>query len=83
MSLGKRFPIRGERMALSLRVELFNVFNRLEGLPNPSTSNPATPPTKNSATGVLTGGFGFVNYNSISSTDNTPRNGQIVARFEF
>ena len=82
MNIGKRFPIRGERMAVSLRVEFFNIFNRLEGVPNPSTSNPQTAPTRNSA-GVLTGGFGFVNYNSISTTDGTPRSGQVVVRFEF
>ena len=82
MNIGKRFPIRGERMAFSVRVEFFNVFNRLEGVPNPSTSNPQTAPTRNSA-GVLTGGFGFVNFNSISTTDGTPRSGQVVVRFEF
>ena len=38
--------------------------------------------------GVLTGGFGFLNYfgiasNSVNSSLPTPRTGQLVARFEF
>jgi hypothetical protein len=83
--LGKSFRIR-ERMALSIRGEFFNIFNQLLSLPNPSTGSPANPPTRSN--GLLTGGFGFLNYtsitsNSVNSTVPTPRTGQIVARFEF
>jgi hypothetical protein len=86
LAIGKRIPIRGERMALSLRVEFFNILNRLESLPNPSTANPQTPPTRQN--GVLTGGFGFVNYTQISTNNQNnvypaPRTGQFVLRFEF
>jgi len=85
MSLSKTFPIR-EHMRFSIRGEFFNIFNRDESFPNPSTSNPATPATRSN--GVLTGGFGFINFTSISSNsqNNTypsPRVGQVVIRFEF
>jgi hypothetical protein len=85
VSLGKSFPIR-ERMRVSFRAEFFNIFNRLLSFPNPSTSNPATPPTRSA--GVLTGGFGFINYTQITSNSQnnsypSPRTGQIVLRFEF
>jgi hypothetical protein len=89
MSFGKRFPLRSEggRMALSVRVEFFNVFNRMVSLPDPSTSAPQTAPTRD-ANGVLTGGFGFINYTQISTNNqnNTypaPRTGQFHLRFEF
>ncbi len=86
INLGKRFPIR-ERMALSLRFEVFNPFNRDEALSDPATGSPATAPTHSPA-GLLTGGFGYVNYtaitsNSVGGTLPSPRTAQIVARFEF
>jgi hypothetical protein len=84
-SLGKRFPIR-ERMSLSIRGEFFNPLNRMEAVSDPSTGSPSNPPTR--ANGLLTGGFGYMNYTAISSnvvggTLPAPRTGQIVARFEF
>ncbi len=86
MSFGKRFAF-GERKSFTVRAEFFNVFNRLVSLPDPSTGNPQTAPTKNGA-GQLTGGFGFINFNSIDSNNQNnvypaPRTGQFVARFEF
>jgi hypothetical protein len=85
MSLGKAFRVH-ERARISVRAEFFNIFNRLESFPNPSTSNPATAPTRSN--GLLTGGFGFINYTQITSNsqNNTypsPRSGQLVVRFEF
>jgi hypothetical protein len=84
--LGKQFRIR-ERMSFSVRAEFFNLFNQLLSLPDPSTASPQNPPTRN-AQGLLTGGFGYLNYtgisaNSVSSSLPTPRTGQIVARFDF
>jgi hypothetical protein len=86
MSFGKRFPVWRERVAFSLRVEFFNVFNRMVSLPNPATSNPATAPTRQN--GILTGGFGYLAFNQIASNNqnNTypaPRTGQLVLRIEF
>jgi hypothetical protein len=84
--LGKVFRIR-EKASLSVRAEFFNLFNQLLSLPDPVTSSPQNPPTRNSQ-GLLTGGFGYLNYtgisaNSVSSSLPTPRTGQIVARFDF
>ena len=86
VNFGKKFPIR-ERMALSIRAEVFNPMNRLEVLSEPSTGSPATAPTRSPA-GLLTGGFGYVNYTAITSNSTagnfpSPRTAQIVARFEF
>jgi Carboxypeptidase regulatory-like domain/TonB dependent receptor len=84
--LGKQFRIR-ERMSFSIRAEFFNLFNQLLSLPDPSTASPQNPPTRSNQ-GLLTGGFGYLNYtgisaNSVSSSLPTPRTGQIVARFDF
>ncbi len=84
--LGKQFRIR-EKAAFSVRAEFFNLFNQLLSLPDPSTGSPQNPATR-SANGLLTGGFGYLNYtgisaNSVSSSLPTPRTGQIVARIDF
>lgn len=83
--LGKEFRVR-EKMSFSLRAEFFNLFNQNLSIANPVTSSPATPPTRSN--GVLTGGFGYLNYNGIASNSvnsslPTPRTGQLVARIEF
>lgn len=83
--LGKIFRVR-ERASFSIRAEFFNLFNQLLSLSNPSTGNPQNPVTRSN--GLLTGGFGYLNYtgiagNSVSSTLPTPRTGQIVARIDF
>jgi len=83
--LGKEFRIR-EKVAFSLRGEFFNLFNQNLSLANPSTGAPAIPPTRSN--GMLTGGFGFLNYtgiasNSVNSSLPTPRTGQLVARIDF
>jgi hypothetical protein len=77
LSLGKMFRIR-ERMSFQIRAEFFNPFNRTY-LNDPVVANPQATPTHN-ASGVLTGGFGYVNPGSLNSQ---PRNGQLVARFQF
>ncbi len=83
--IGKEFRFR-ERASFSIRAEFFNLLNQNLSIANPSTGSPATPPTRSN--GVLTGGFGFLNYlgiasNSVNSTLPTPRTGQLVARIEF
>jgi hypothetical protein len=75
-NIGRRFPIK-EKMTFEFRVELFNVFNRLN-LPGPSSGNPAAAVTRNSA-GELNGGFGFINPNNVGGQ----RNVQLVGRFQF
>ena len=84
--LGKQFRIK-ERATFSVRAEFFNLFNQLLSLPNPVTTSPQNPATRNGQN-LLTGGFGYLNYtgisaNSVSSSLPTPRTGQIVARFDF
>jgi hypothetical protein len=77
LSLSRTFRM-GERTRLELRGEFFNVFNRLE-LPNPSASNPLATTTYNSSTGLLSGGFGYINVSSVGGQ----RTGELVARVSF
>ncbi|MBI3679972.1 MAG: TonB-dependent receptor [Acidobacteria bacterium] len=76
LSFGRVFHIR-EGMSFHVRAELFNAFNRTY-MNDPVASNPLQTPTLSNA--VLTGGFGYINRGSLKSQ---PRNGQIVARFQF
>jgi hypothetical protein len=76
LSAGRIFRIR-ERMTLQLRAEFFNPFNRVF-LNNPDSTNAgASQVTKN---GQIVSGFGRIN---TGSTFLPPRNGQIVARFQW
>ena len=77
LSLGRMFRVK-ERYTLSFRAEFFNIFNRTY-LNNPDSGNPAATTQRNAA-GVVTAGFGRVNP---ASTFSPPRNGQVVARFQF
>ncbi len=80
LSLGRVFPIR-ESMHLSLRVELMNVFNRVQ-IPNPgvdfNSNNASIGQFKNPA-GATVFGFGYINAADAAGQ----RNGQIVLRFTF
>ena len=65
----------------------FNIFNRNVSLPNPATGGPGLAPATYS-NGLLTGGFGFVNYTAITTNNQnnaypSPRTGQVVLRIEF
>jgi hypothetical protein len=77
----------GERTTCSIRAEVFNVFNQVLPVSDPSTGRPSNPATRN-AEGMLTGGFGFMNYLAVNTNNQNNsypaiRSGQIVARFEF
>jgi hypothetical protein len=76
-NLSRNFRIN-ERTSLELRGEFFNIFNRVE-LPNPSATNPLATTTYNSTTGLLSGGFGYINVSSIGGV----RTGELVARLSF
>jgi len=79
LSVGRTFFLDQERrVKLSIRVEMFNAFNRLT-LPAPSSGNPFVATTYDSL-GRVTSGFGFIN--TINGIDGA-RNGQGVIRFEF
>jgi hypothetical protein len=77
MSLGRIFRIK-ERANLQIRAEFTNIFNRTEAN-NPSATNALLPPLTN-ATGQTTSGFGYINTGTVFSS---PRQGQLVARFQF
>lgn len=77
LSLGRTFPLK-EKIAFSIRVEMFNVFNRVY-LNNPDSGNFQATQVVNAA-GAVVSGFGRVN---TASTNLPPRSGQVVARFQF
>ena len=79
MSIGRVFAIR-EKMAFTVRMNFQNIFNRTE-MSNPAGTNILTPTTKG-ANGLLTGGFGFINYVG-GTTFSPPRQGTLEARFQF
>jgi hypothetical protein len=80
MSLGRLFPIR-EGMTLQLRIELMNLFNRVQ-IPDPGiefNTNNATLPQVKGADGSTIFGFGRID----AINAGGQRTGQIVARFNF
>ena len=77
MSFGRTFQLR-EHMTLQFRAEFYNAFNRTE-MNNPTSTNSAATQTVN-AQGNATAGFGWINTGSLFSS---PRQGQMVARFQF
>ena len=77
LSLGRVFRIK-ERASLQIRAEFTNVFNRTQ-MNNPVATNPLATPQTNAA-GQTTAGFGYIN---VGSTFAAPRQGQLVARFQF
>jgi hypothetical protein len=77
ISFGRNFRIK-ERANLQIRAEFTNMFNRTE-MNNPTATNPLATQTTNSA-GQTTAGFGFINTGTVYSA---PRQGQLIARFQF
>jgi hypothetical protein len=77
MSLARNFRIH-EGMSLQLRAEFTNIFNRAQPN-NPVSTNALATQTRNSA-GQTTAGFGYIN---VGTTFSAPRQGQLVARFQF
>jgi hypothetical protein len=89
LSLGRTFGLAKEnRTKLDVRVEFFNVFNRLflaspaavGAVTQPGGPNPAAPTVRNPQ-GEVTSGYGFVN--TFNGNGSSPRTGQVVARFSF
>jgi hypothetical protein len=77
MNIGRTFAL-GEKRALEIRAEFFNIFNRTY-LSNPALTAPTSPQSRNGA-GVPTSGWGYINPTSLPTS---PRNGQLVARLTF
>jgi hypothetical protein len=91
MAIGRIFRIK-ERASLYVRAEFQNVFNRLfYQMPSNSGSTTITSPVGRAnrlsgVTGLLSSGWGFVNWvngGSPGSGGAQPRSGQVVARFTF
>jgi hypothetical protein len=88
-NIGRNFRVK-ERMNLQFRGEFVNIFNRTY-LPQPSTTSPATPLTKNSF-GYYTAGFGTMNaysapgaslFDGASGHQPSARSGTLILRFTF
>ena len=79
LSLGRTFRVR-EKATVNLRMEFTDIFNRTQ-IPNPTFGNAQQTQTRNSA-GRATGGFGWIN-TTPASNPPLPRQGTIVARFQF
>jgi hypothetical protein len=77
LSLGRIFRVK-EKASLQIRAEFTNIFNRTE-MSNPSATNPLATPQYNSL-GQATAGFGYIN---VGTTFSPPRQGQLIARFQF
>jgi hypothetical protein len=81
VSIARNFRIR-ERMTFQLRAEFTNIFNRTYPN-NPTFGNAFATQTINAA-GQTTGGFGSILANTTTGTVfMPPRQGQLVARFQF
>jgi hypothetical protein len=81
LAVGRMFRIR-EKMTLNMRIEFTNVFNRAFAN-NPISTNPQMAQTRvnpNDPNSPTSGGFGFIDTTSVNQP---PRQGQIVARFQF
>jgi hypothetical protein len=77
LGLGRTFRIR-ERASFNIRAEFTNVFNRTQ-MNNPTSANARATQTTNPA-GKNNGGFGWIDTSSVVAA---PRQGTLVARFQF
>jgi hypothetical protein len=90
-NFGRNFRMGREgKYNLQIRAEFQNIFNRLfysaPAVGGPFNTSPASAvqkqnPFPNGAPGALSAGYGFVNF--INGAGDTPRSGQLVARFTF
>jgi hypothetical protein len=86
MAFGRVFHIK-ERAQFQVRAEFQNIFNRLfYSVPTTAGATTTTSPTGHvnsylSTSGLLSSGFGYVNW--FQGAGALPRSGQIVARFTF
>jgi len=82
LGIGRRFSIR-EKASFSIRAEFTNLFNRTQ-MNDPASTNPQLTQTRvnnSDPKSQTVSGFGFIN--TLGTTAATPRQGQIVARFQF
>jgi hypothetical protein len=90
LSLARLFRIR-EGMTLQVRVEMTNLFNRAY-INDPTSTNPAAPQNRiggsTDPNAQTIAGFGFINnavlnQGTFATGGGQPRQGQLVARFQF
>ena len=81
-NLSRNFRFKEGRMALQVRVEMNNVFNRTL-LPNPLSANQNFGANPTSTGGVYTGGFGTYGNLSGGAILGAQRSGQLIGRFTF
>jgi hypothetical protein len=90
LSFGRLFRVK-ERITLNIRAEMTNVFNRAN-INDPTATNPAAPQSRINASAdpnaQTTAGYGFINNGTVNqgtfaTGGAQPRQGQIVARFQF
>ncbi len=87
-NIGRHFRVK-EKYDFYIRAEFVNIFNRTT-LPNPGTTLPATPPSRNNA-GAFTSGFGVINVYqtpgaypaAANPAFGVGRTGTIIAKFQF
>jgi hypothetical protein len=77
MSVGRIFPVWGEKRTFEIRGEFFNIFNRIQ-VPGASATNPLQTQVVNAA-GLPQSGFGYMN----ATSGTQGRTGQVVGRFVF
>jgi hypothetical protein len=86
MSFGRNFTMGKEgRYNLNIRAEFQNIFNRLfysaPAVGGFSAANPSTATAFGNPNGGISSGYGSVAY--INGAGDTPRSGQMIARFTF
>jgi hypothetical protein len=85
LSFGRNFRVK-ESVTVSVRMEFFNVFNRLVLPSNPSSGNPLSTQTRN-ANGVPISGFGYISTATVLSSATSgmfsQRYGQLNMRVTF
>ena len=83
-NLARNFRIGKEgKYTLQFRAEFFNVFNRLY-LSAPTTGNPLNPIATATYNGnIYNTSIGWGAINTLNGAGTQPRNGQLIARFQF
>ncbi len=82
-SLARNFRVGKEgKYVIQFRAEFFNVFNRLF-LSMPSVTNPLTPISTATYNGNTYNSSGWGSIATLNGAGAQPRNGQLIARFQF
>jgi hypothetical protein len=80
VALGRTFRFR-EKATFMIRAEFTNLFNRAQ-INNPTSTNASATRATNPFTGQNSAGFGYIN-TAVLPLNSNPRQGTLVARFQF